>query len=181
MTQLNEHYITLIADKVEKEKYLDEVSEIMYTSYSKIGGRPTHDMADYLADKYMWKLVRKNNKIVAAAIYKFDGENRKYNLAGTDGSPEGKAALYALLKEDIELLGRGAYGEVSDAIEHIMVNKLGAKRIPNKTAQYILTNKFGKQVTDLNPDGYHYTRMINGKPTEKIMVGNIPKEFLDID
>ena len=181
MIQLSEHFINILDNRSEKEKYLNEVSAIILNSYDKIGGRPTHDITDYLDDKYFWKLVKKNDKIVAAAIYKFDGENRKYNVVGTDGSSEGKAALFSIFKEDIELFERGAYGEASGATEHILVDKLGAKRISNKTAQYLLKNKFNKQVISLNPDGYHYTRMINGKSVEKVMIGNIPKEYLEIN
>ncbi len=181
MKILKEHYINIINDRAEKERYLAEVSSLILPAYKKIGGRPTHDMQDYLADKYFWKLVRKDNKIIAALIYKLDGNNRKYNVGGTDGTQEGKNALYKLLKDDIVLLDRGAYGEVSEAIEHIYLDVLGGKVIPNKVAQYILENRFNKHIIALNPDGKHYTRMINGKPTEKVMVGNIPAEYLDLD
>jgi hypothetical protein len=89
--------------------------------------------------------------------------------------------LYKILEDDIILYDRGAYGEVSNPIEHIYIDNLGGKVIPNKIAQYILKNRFNKQVIYLNPDGIHYTRMISGKPIEKVMVGNIPTEYLDLD
>lgn len=181
MKILKEHYVNIINDRAEKERYLDEVSSLILPAYAKIGGHPTHDMHDYLADKYFWKLVRKNNKIIAALIYKLDGQNRKYNAGGSDGTVEGKQALYKILADDIVLHDRGAYGEVSDAIEHIYLDKFGGKTIPNKVAQYILKNRFNKEVISLDPDGKHYTRMINGKETRKVMVGNIPAEYLDLD
>lgn len=181
MLTLFEHYVNIIDNRAEKEKYLDEVSNIIMASYGKRGGRPTHDVHDYLADKYFWKLVRKDGKIIAALIYKLDGEYRKYNCGGTDGTAEGKKALYKILEDDIILYDRGAYGEVSNPIEHIYIDNLGGKVIPNKIAQYILKNRFNKQVISLNPDGIHYTRMISGKPIEKVMVGNIPTEYLDLD
>lgn len=138
-------------------------------------------MHDYLADKYFWKLVRTDGKIIAALIYKLDGDNRKYNVGGTDGTSAGKAALRQMLADDIVLYDRGAYGEVSEAIEHIYIDVLGGKVIPNKVAQYILKDRFNKEVLSLNSDGRHYIRMINGKPTEKVRVGNIPAEYLSLD
>lgn len=184
MKILKEHYVNLINDREAKEACLDEVASLILPTYAKLAGghgRPTHDMHDYLDNKYFWKLVRKDNKIIAAVIYKLDGNNRKYNVGGTDGTPEGKQALYKIFADDIILYDRGAYGEVSEKIEHIYLDKLGGKVIPNKIAQYILKNRFNKDVISLNPDGKHYTRMINGKPTEKVMVGNIPAEYLDLD
>lgn len=180
MPQLKEHYVNLITDRETKEKYLDEVSNIMLAAYQNIGG-PTHDMQDYLDDKYFWKLVRKNNKIIAALIYKLDDNTRKYNLLGTDGTKEGKSALFKILEDDIAFFDRGAYGEISDAVEHIYLNKLGGKPLSNKLARYILKTKFNKEVFELDPDGIHYTRMINGKPKRKVMVGNIPASYADLD
>jgi hypothetical protein len=43
----------------------------------------------------------------------------------------------------------------------------GAKPIDNKYAEFLT----GKKILDLNPDGYHYTRLIQGEPHEKIIVG----------
>lgn len=33
----------------------------------------------------------------------------------------------------------------------------------------------GKEILEYDPDGYHYTRLINGEPHRKIMIGNVQK------
>jgi hypothetical protein len=47
--------------------------------------------------------------------------------------------------------------------------RIGAKPVDNKYAQ-LLTDK---KILDLNPDGYHYTRLIQGEPHEKVILGFI--------
>ena len=92
--------------------------------------------------------------------------------------PEGKAAFYKILSDDINFFNRGSYGEVSEAIEHITIDNLGAKVIPAKTAVEIL-KKAGKKVDHIDPDGIHYFRKIGDgadqKLYKKVMIGNIPE------
>lgn len=176
MIELLEHYITIDNDDIEgKKKYLDDVKDIIEKSYASIGGAHIKDFNELLSNRYLWKLVRKNGKIVACNIYKGDYQNRKLSLGGSDRSEVGKQSLYAIWDEDIERLERGAWGEVSDAVEHIML-KRGALPIPNEIAEKILEDS-GKSVESLDPDGYHYTRLIRGTPHTKMMVGNIPEKY----
>ena len=123
---LVEKYITAF-QKDEKEKYFYEVIQLIDKSYASIGGVKSLDSYDELLDdKYFWKLVRKNSKIVAVQIYKDVNGSRKAVLVGTDGTDVGKQALYALLSEDIKLKDRGAFIEISGPkMEHIHIDKLG--------------------------------------------------------
>jgi hypothetical protein len=46
---------------------------------------------------------------------------------------------------------------------------MGAKPVPNKFAEFLTS----KKVLELNSDGFHYTRLIQGEPHEKLIVGFI--------
>ena len=59
-----------------------------------------------------------------------------------------------------------AWGEVSGKMEELFT-KFGGKPIPNRFAA-VLT---GKHIDELDPDGLHYTRIINGTPVRKVIVG----------
>lgn len=162
---LAERYITLLTPN-DRSKYVDVVWDIMEKSYAKLGGfKSADDKQDLLDKTSIWKLVRKNGKIVAASLYK-DKFGRKCIASGTDGTSEGKSALMQMWLEDTKQ--NRAWGEFSGPSEHIKL-KQGIKPIPNKYASEILD----KPIISLNPDGYHYTRMIAGEPHEKILAGNV--------
>jgi len=162
---LTERFLTLISNS-ERSKYLDIVWDMLEKSYAKIGGFKSVDSKDTLIkETSLWKLVRKNNKIVAVSIYS-DKLGRKAIGGATDGTDEGKKALYQIWLEDIKQ--NRAWAEVSGAAEHIKT-KLGEKPVPNKFVAQIL----GKTLISLNPDGYHYTRLIAGEPHEKLLVGKV--------
>lgn len=182
---LVEKYITTF-QKDEKEKYFHEVIQLIDKTYAPIGGAKNLDSYDELLDdKYFWKLVRKNSKIVAVQIYKDVNGSRKAVLAGTDGTDVGKQALYALLSEDIKLKDRGAFIEISGPkMEHIHIDKLGNTPIQPEVAIRILNalGKDGKVLSnkekltlDSNYKDYYYKRIINGQLLYKTMVGNIDK------
>ena len=63
---------------------------------------------------------------------------------------------------------RRSWSEVSHKIEALL-GKSGAKPVPNKFAAMLT----GKKILELNPDGYHYTRLIQGEPFEKVIYGFI--------
>ncbi len=174
--KLIERYLTLF-DKDKKEEYVDDVWEMIENSYRKIGGCNS-SKEELLMDGVFWKLVRKGGrpgdgeggKIVAAVIYKTQ-LGRKAFLAGSDGTTEGKQALYSIIREDATQKERNAWVEVSGAPEHLYA-KYGHIPIPNEVAKEIL-EKIGKKVTALSSDGYHYTRKIGGTEHEKIMMGTV--------
>ena len=86
---LTERFLTLISNS-ERSKYLDIVWDMLEKSYAKIGGFKSVDSKDTLIkETSLWKLVRKNNKIVAVSIYS-DKLGRKAIGGATDGTDEGK-------------------------------------------------------------------------------------------
>ena len=170
---LIETYINAI-DPDDKKKYARQVWDILQSSYASLpGGFATASSIDELIEKsWLWKMAKKNGKIVAVQIYK-DQYGRKGIAGGTDGSEIGKKEFNKIFADDIRL--NRSWAEVSGAPEYIM-KKLGAPAIPNTLAAKLT----GKEILNLNPDGFHYTRLINGEPHEKVMYGtvNLPEEVI---
>lgn len=176
----NEFLIERVVNLLEpedKKKYIDTIAPMLAVSYKDIGGfmnikdmdELKAELANIAEEPGIWKLVRKNGKIVAATIYKFTKMGRKAVATTGAGGEGGKEGVYHIKGEDVTQ-GR-MYAEVSDAMEHIMINKLGAKKIPNKYVADIL----GKEIEPLE-DGYHYNRMLGNHMHTKIMVGELDAE-----
>lgn len=162
---LKEAYVNLWTSEKKKE-YSKLIWTMIQKAYEYCGGfKGAKDEQDLIDDSSLWKLVRKGGKVVAFAIYK-DKNGRKCLGVGTDGSKEGKEALFKILQEDIKM--NRAWSEVSGAAEHLII-KFGSIPIPNKYAEQILK----KPILNLNQDGFHYTREIGGEPVEKMIVGKV--------
>ena len=167
---LNERFLTAI-EKQDIRQYAEEVWKLLEYSYSAIGGTRliASSIEDFIATTDILKMVRRNNKIVACATYKTKRGGRKMVSAGCDGTPIGKTALFSIMKEDVKMLQREQWAEVSHSMEHIFLNKLNALPIPNTIAKEILSDK---EFIEMDKDGYHYVRLIGGLPMRKIMIGN---------
>ena len=124
-------------------------------------------------------MVRRGDHISAVSVYKDQGPNRKLMVCGQDFTEQGKADLKRILKDDVDFVGRGAYGEVSEAVEHIMIDYYNAKKIPAEVAAKILANQPNpKKILSIEEDGYHYKRKIGDEVYTKLMVGDIPEQFV---
>ena len=167
ISALNEHYINLFSAS-DKSKYWPEVEAMIENSYSYIGGYKG-DFKEFFGPDHLWKLVRKNGKIIAGKIYK-DKFGRKAVCAFTDGTAEGKMALKLIIKEDLKL-GR-SWAEVSGKAEDVYRYSMKATPFPHEVVKVIMS-AINKEVIDWNEDGYHYTRLINGEPHEKAIYGKI--------
>jgi len=161
----------------EKMKYADKIWNMLQRSYKKIGGFKSANSAEELAnDPGYWKVVRRGNHITALGVYKKvpNTNNFKMIASATETEPnleggykataQGKKDYHMLKNDDIKT--KRAWTEVSGPAEKLML-KAGAKPINNKYAEFLT----GKKILDLNPDRYHYTRLIQGEPHEKIIVG----------
>jgi len=168
---INEKFINII-DKEKKEAYLDEVWAILELSYSYLGGIKGNTKENIIQNSGLWKLIKDNGKIVAAYIYKKspsnDYEDRKGILIGSDGSEIGKKWLKKIIDEDI-LFDR-SWGEVSGKLE-VLMQRLGYKFNSNKYAKILFKDK---QI-ELDSDGIHYYRDIDGVKIKKALVGNLDK------
>lgn len=170
---LFEHFLNLNTP-TDKEQYADVVWDILQQAYGAIGGFKGASGPEELANTPgLWKLSRRNGKIVAVAIYK-DQYGRKAIAFGTDGSIEGKRDFYNLRDADLRL--KRMWVEASGAIEKVLL-KAGAQPIPAKYAG-VLT---GKEILNIANDGVHYTRLLQGHPYEKIIFGfvNVTPELAE--
>jgi hypothetical protein len=161
----------------EKMKYADKIWDMLQRSYKKIGGFKSANSAEELAnDLGYWKLVRRGNHITALGVYKQVPNTDNFKMIAsateTEPNPEGdyKATEqgikdYNMLK-NADIKTKRAWAEVSGPAEKLML-RAGAKPIDNKYAEFLT----GKKILELNSDGYHYTRLIQGEPHEKIIVG----------
>lgn len=156
-------------NKEDMRKYADEVWELLTKAYEYCGGMAGMDSVDQLIDETdMWKMVRKNGKIVAVNTYSNKRSGRKICYGGQDGTPEGKAALKKILEEDFKLADRQSWAEVSGPME-VTALKQGALPIPAYIAELIMKDK---KFDKIHPDGFHYTRKIGDALHTKLMVGN---------
>ena len=123
---LSETYVNLLgSDKQQKEKYVDEVWEILKKSYSKIGGikgRGFGSKQEMIEQIPFWKLVRKDGKIVAVVMYK-DKKGRKMVAIGTDGSEEGQKATQDIYKNEFSR----SFFELSDRALGAVLKAVGEK------------------------------------------------------
>jgi len=163
---IHEGFVNLFQD--DMRKYANEVWDILQMSYAPIGGfLSAPDVESLIAESWLWKLVKKGGKVVAVAVYK-NLRGRKLVGGGSDGSMLGKQWLFHILEEDLRMIDRNAWAEVSGALENKML-KMGGLPVPNTLVGEILN----KELLNLNPDGFHYTRLIAGKEIEKMLIGNI--------
>jgi len=162
-----ERFVNLFK-KEDIEPYIEDIWNIMQRTYEPIGGFKTANSPEELLNKISFaKLVRKNDKIVAAALYK-DKYGRKAIAAGSDGSEEGIKMVKQIIYEDVKM--NRSWGEFSGKAESLLL-KYGGVPIPNDMVEDIL----GKEIESKDKDGFHYTRMINGESIRKIMIGNVEK------
>jgi hypothetical protein len=164
--RMHEGFVNLFQD--DMHKYATEVWDILQTSYAPIGGfLSAPDVESLIAESWLWKLVKKGGKVIAVSVYK-NLHGRKLIGGGSDGTPLGKQWLFKILEEDIQMTDRNAWIEASGALEHKML-KLGGVPVPNSLVGEILN----KEILNLNPDGFHYTRLVAGKEVEKMLIGNV--------
>ena len=162
---LNERFVNVFTPE-DKKVYMDQVWELLELTYAEIGGLMGAGKENLISTPGIWKLVRKDNKIVAGILYR-DMTGRKIRLVLHDNSQQGKDWVKKIIKDDIAL-GR-SWGEVSGALEKVMM-KLGAKPVSNMKAEEIL----GQPVKELHQDGYHYTRDVGGGvEKEQVILGNL--------
>ncbi len=159
---ITEHIIN-VNDRDEKLNYVDEVWRLIELSYAKIGGSNFRDKDDLIDDTNLWKLKKLNGKIIAGRIYKDKSGLNKSIAAFTNKTVSGIKSLYDIISTDIKR-GR-SYGEVSGKMEELSILKFNAVPVESKYVSKILNKEI---IPD--EDGYHYTRMIGGKPHTKILV-----------
>lgn len=173
MEILLEHYVNLFS-REEKEKYIDEIWDMLQKAYAPIGGFKSALSKDALIDESnLWKIVRRKGKVVSVSIYK-DAHGRKSIAVATDGTEQGKSDLLKVKIDDTNL--KRAWCEASGKVESLM-KKANAKPISSRYAAKLT----GKEILGYDVDGIHYTRLISGVPHLKAIYGfpKLTKEMED--
>lgn len=133
---LEERFVNLLHDDPRKHDYAHEVHGLLQKSYSKIGGihgsgfRDPHDMVKNIP---MWKLKKKEGKIVSAVLYK-DKAGRKSVATASDGTDEGKKGVAEIYRDDLKH-GR-SYGERSSAALSFTKRIVGSDELKNHVVPY---------------------------------------------
>ena len=170
---LNETIHNLFTD-IEKEKYVDDIWKLLQDSYKSIGGLKGsgfNNKEEMIHKIKMWKIVRKDFKVVAGLLYKDKGM-RKTVAIFTDGSKEAKRAITNILKDDFER----SYIEVSHSLLKFL-----EKKMPIVVKKYVVDtstvqNILGKEIDIISST--KYSRDINGSTITKMMIGNVKKFYL---
>lgn len=182
---ITEHFINCKND-TEMKQYADIVWRILQKSYEYCGGIKNIDGPDDLIkDTHLWKLLKKNGKIIAVICYTDRKGSRKLCLLGQDGSDEGRKGLKKMLEDDFKLKDRQSWVGVSGKAA-ITALKHGGMPIPSKIAVTYMGSKCKPY------DEYWYSRPIKNSDGKienhyKVMVGNppgyeqteAPKELID--
>lgn len=189
---LSENYKNFIGpdSKPQREKWADEVWEILQKSYAPIGGikgsgfSTKQDMVDNIP---FWKLYTKDNKVVAAAFYKDKGGRKSVAIA-TDGSDFSKKIVSDIYKASLGV----SYGEKSgpalglmmktvpwDELEHFLLTPEQVSKITKEKILHV--DDFGYENLDVKDKRTHdkfpmlkpyfYVRQLGKSMSLKIAMG----------
>jgi hypothetical protein len=176
--------------KSDREKWADQVWDILQKSYAPIGGIKGSGFAskqDMIDNIPFWKIYTKNDKVVAAAFYKDKGGRKSVAIA-TDGSDLGKKIVGDIFKASLGV----SYGEKSgpalgtmmktvpwDELKNFLMTPDQVKKITGEDA--IPVSAFGyenlddkdKKTYDKFPQlkPYFYVRELGGEMHLKVSMG----------
>ena len=154
-----------------------ELYDLLDKSYSYIGGHVDFKKpSDIPANHTIWYAVDVDGDKDPDAVKfgKQTSHGTKWTGGATDGSP---AAKQAYLDNTVQRLkSRGNYGEVSDAIMHILITRY---QVPCVDSKERVERILGKKVQWIgaHPEGKYpgwngfYIRDLGGSPHMKIMLG----------
>jgi len=174
---LQESYTNIFLPQ-EKQKWKDQVWDIIQKSYKPLGGiqGSGFESPENMVEKLpMWKIYLSGGKLSAVVLYKDKG-GRKLVALGTNGTPQSKKALVDILKNEF---GR-SYGEISGPLLGFV-----KKYLPEIVSKYAFTFDQAKEIAARNGDEifpvsdsvHEYLREINGKMHQKLMLGTTGKSI----
>ena len=157
------------------------IFDMISTSYEPIGGHARISSRTHVGNEYPeWVVADIDDDPepdVAVIGQQSPAGGNKLGAAATDGTSKAKSYLNTLQSKLFK--GGGWWSEVSGAMAHITINKLGVKPITDQKSVEKLLGKpikwHGKHPEGKFPgiDGW-YTRNINGRDFTKIIVGDTP-------
>ncbi len=165
---LTETYINAFSAN-EKQPYADQVWEILKRSYKAISddGPVAIPSKEYMISNVpLWKIGTHGDKVLAVIMYKDHGKGRKVSSVGTDGSPESKAMLRDMMKNEFTR----SYGEYSGPLYEFL-----KKHFRDLIKQYTIPPHEAAKLLDTTvtptKDGFYRRTLPNGKEIEDIMIG----------
>ena len=188
---LVERFVNLLGNDPQKADYVDVVWDMITKSYARIGGiqgKGFSTKEELMSNIPFWKLVRKDNNIVAGAFYR-DKLGRKRVAVATDGTDQGKQALGSIMAEDFDR----AYFEVSDPSLGFMVKQVGLSFVEQYARSLEQAQGMNKDELQSAPaDDPHvvkypslvnnfYQRNIGGHMHTKIMLGTAGNKIVVSD
>ena len=159
-------------DYNEKQKYSQQVWDIIQRSYAPIGGihgNGFKSIDDMIKNIPMWKIFRRGDTVKVIMLYK-SKQGRKRVALGTDGSKEAKEMLAKMLIDEYRT--KRTFGEVSDNSLRFIKRQFTEEEfkkfvIPVDIVKKLLPNDVIEDI-----DGYFYNREIGGHYHTKLMLGN---------
>ena len=188
--ELNERVVNIFkSDKGDREKYAREVFDKIQKAYKSQGGIKGNGFKspeDMIKNIPFWKIVRKNDEIVAGILYKDKG-GRKGVASFTDGTPEGKKALIDIKKAEFSR----AYNEVSGLalgftkkilgidfiLKYVKTPEEATKILGDELRPVPENDENVRYTPELKP--YFYQREIGGKWHTKVMLGTTGKKIVN--
>lgn len=172
---LTETIDNLFMGDERREKYKDQVFDIITLSYAPSGGMQGsgfNDADDMVAQVPYWKLFRRGDTVKAVMLYK-DKNGRKRVAIGTDGSNEAKTFLKKMLTD--EYLSGRSHAEVSGPSLGLAKKLLGDMfadiALDYEQVADVFKSKVEKGQLKPTSDPYIYSRLINGQWHDKTMLG----------
>lgn len=156
----------------EKSFIVDDVFAILEDAYKNVKGGLGFKSRDELITKTsLWRVIYLNDTIVGVVIYKAKRGLKMVALGiatflNKISTSHVKIKLITIFKNSFAT----SWMEVSEGVERFVLKNGGDKFVVNNTLATMFT---GKEILSLNPNGYHYTREINGVVKSKLIVGTV--------
>lgn len=182
--KLNEAYHNFLPSDVDKKKtHAKEVFDLLQKSYADQGGLKGNGFSspeDMVKHVPMWKLAKKDGKVVSAALYK-DSQGRKRVAAASDGSDVGKKYTGEMMYDDLkrkrshmELSGKSLsfLKKTADITPHLHSFDSAQKFHKSRGDEITRPEADDKEVLR-HPElkDHFYVRMLGGHPHTKVMMG----------
>ena len=156
--------------------YKDQLVSMISKAYAPAGGysgipsgTPEEVLAiltDLYNDQHIIKIYTRGSIPTAVTIYKKTTSGRKRIATASNGQPNGKKDVIALLQDDNT--EKRAWSEVSGAMEKL-TTKLGYPPVPAEKTSELLP---GKEIIKIHDDVMHYDRVIGGHVHTKMLAGH---------
>lgn len=168
---ITEHIVNCIS-KDDMRKYGNEVwNNILEPSYRYCGGiKGVKSIDDLIGDSDMWKLTRKDGRIVSVIIYSTKrGNGRKICLFGKEPTKVGSDALKKQIEDDFRFPDRKVYAGICKKPVEYMI-KQGGVPLPANAACDLMNAGKPKSKWCIPVDEYWYKRPLStGEYQYKVM------------